>query len=228
MSEELWTEVDRYFSERLLGTDQILESATEAATAAGLPPIAVSPNQGKLLEMLARIVGANSILEVGTLAGYSTIWLARALKPGGRLVTLEIDPKHAEVARANIKRAGLDKVVEIRIGSALDTLPQLAAERRGPFDFIFIDADKPNIPTYFEWALKLSRPGTLIIVDNVVRDGAVGDPRSQDPSVKGVQRFVEMLGGDSRASGTAIQTVGIKGYDGFAIVLVDVNDTNTK
>jgi len=228
MSEELWTEVDRYFSERLLGPDPVLESATEAAAAAGLPPIAVSPNQGKLLEMLARIVGANSILEVGTLAGYSTIWLARALNPDGRLITLEIDPKHAEVARSNFQRAGLDKVVEIRVGSALDTLPQLVAERRGLFDFIFIDADKQNIPAYFEWALKLSRAGTLIVVDNVVRDGAVADPKSQDPSVQGVQRFVEMLGADSRASGTAIQTVGLKGYDGFAIVLVDVNHTNTK
>ena len=226
MSEDQWTEVDRYFSEHLLGADPVLEWATEAATAAGLPPIAVSPNQGKFLQMLARIVDATGILEVGTLAGYSTIWLARALKPGGRLVTLEIDPKHAEVARSNIERAGLDKVVEVRIGSAVDTLPELAAERRGPFDFIFIDADKPNIPTYFEWALKLSRAGTLIVVDNVVRDGAVADPQSQDPSVQGVQRFVEMLGRDSRASGTAIQTVGLKGYDGFAIVLVDVNDTN--
>jgi predicted O-methyltransferase YrrM len=228
MSEEQWTEVDRYFSERLLGNDPSLDSAMEAAAAAGLPPIAVSPNQGKLLQMLARIVDATSILEVGTLAGYSTIWLARALKPGGRLVTLEIDPKHAEVARSNIKRAALDAVVEIRVGSALDTLPELAAERRRPFDFIFIDADKQNIPTYFEWALKLSRPGTLIVVDNVVRGGAVIDAQTQDPSVQGVQRFVEMLGGDTRASGTAIQTVGLKGYDGFAIVLVDVNDTNTE
>ena len=220
MAEDKWTEVDQYFSESLLPSDPILESALEASVAAGLPAISVSPNQGKLLQMLAQIVGARSILEIGTLGGYSTIWMARGLRAGGRLITLEVDPKHAEVAQLNISRAGLRDVVEVRIGNAVEILPQLSAERRGPFDLIFIDADKPNIPTYFEWALKLSRPGTLIIVDNVVRDGAVIDPDSNDPSVQGVRRFIELLGAESRASGTVIQTVGIKGYDGFAIVLV--------
>ena len=220
MPEDQWTEVDQYFSESLLPSDPILESALEASVAAGLPAISVSPNQGKLLQMLAQIVGAHSILEIGTLGGYSTTWMARGLRAGGRLITLEVDPKHAEVAQLNISRAGLRDVVEVRIGNAVEILPQLSAERRGPFDLIFIDADKPNIPTYFEWALKLSRPGTLIIVDNVVRDGAVIDPDSNDPSVQGVRRFIELLGAESRASGTVIQTVGIKGYDGFAIVLV--------
>ncbi|HYS69564.1 MAG TPA: O-methyltransferase, partial [Gemmatimonadaceae bacterium] len=221
MTEDQWTEVDQYFSDSLLPTDPILESALEASVAAGLPAISVSPNQGKLLQMLAQIVGARSILEIGTLGGYSTIWLARGLRAGGHLITLEVDPKHAEVAQLNVDRAGLQNVVDVRIGNAAEILPQLSAQRRGPFDLIFIDADKPNIPVYFEWALKLSRPGTLIIVDNVVRDGAVIDTESTDPSVQGVRRFVELLGAESRASGTAIQTVGTKGYDGFAIVLVN-------
>ena len=220
MNEDQWTEVDQYFSKSLLPNDPILESALEASVTAGLPAISVSPNQGKLLQMLAQIVGARSILEIGTLGGYSTIWMARGLRAGGHLITLEVDPKHADVARANISRAGLQDVVELRIGNAVEILPQLSAERRGPFDLVFIDADKPNIPVYFEWALRLSHPGTLIIVDNVVRSGAVIDPDSTDPSVQGVRRFVELLGAESRASGTAIQTVGIKGYDGFAIVLV--------
>jgi len=220
MAEDQWTEVDQYFSESLFLSDPILESALEASVAAGLPAISVSPNQGKLLQMLAQIVGARSILEIGTLGGYSTIWMARGLRAGGRLITLEVDPKHAEVAQLNVARAGLRDVVDVRIGNAVEILPQLSAERRGPFDLIFIDADKPNIPAYFEWALKLSRPGTLIIVDNVVRDGAVIDPDSSDPSVQGVRRFIELLRPESRASGTVIQTVGIKGYDGFAIVLV--------
>jgi predicted O-methyltransferase YrrM len=221
MTEDQWTAVDRYFSESLLPNDAALEHALEAAAAAGLPAIAVSPNQGKLLQILAQIIGARLILEIGTLGGYSTIWLARGLSPGGRLITLEIDQQHADVARSNISRAGFQDVVEILVGNALDTLPRLAAERRGPFDFIFIDADKQNIPAYFEWALKLSRRGTVIVVDNVVRDGAVADPESTDASVKGVRRFVEQLAADSRASGTAIQTVGLKGYDGFAVVLVN-------
>ena len=220
MAEEQWTEVDRYFSERLLPTDPSLESALEASLAAGLPAISVSPNQGKFLQILAQLVEARAILEIGTLGGYSTIWLARGLRPTGRLVTLEVDPKHAEVARLNISLAGLKDIVEVRVGNALETLPQLSAERRGPFDLVFIDADKQNIPTYFEWALKLSRPGTLIVVDNVVRNGAVIDADSTDPSVQGVRRFVEMLGAETGASGTVLQTVGIKGYDGLAIVLV--------
>jgi predicted O-methyltransferase YrrM len=220
MGEDRWTEVDRYFSDRLIPSDPILESALEASIAAGLPAIAVSPNQGKLLQMLAQIVGARSILEIGTLGGYSTIWLARALPAGGLLITLELDPKHAEVAKENISRAGLRDLVDVRIGDALKALPKISAERRGPFDLIFIDADKQHIPEYFEWALKLSRSGTLIIVDNVVRDGGVIDADSTDPSIQGVRRFVEQLRTTSGVSGTAIQTVGIKGYDGFAIVLV--------
>lgn len=220
MTEDQWTDVDHYFSERLLPSDAILESALEASATAGLPAISVSPNQGKLLQILAQIAGARSILEIGTLGGYSTIWLARGLRAGGHLISLEVDPRHAEVARLNVSRAGLQGAVEVRIGNALETMPQLSAERRGPFDFIFIDADKQNIPTYFEWALKLSRPGTLIVVDNVVRSGAVVDADSSDPSVQGVRRFIELLRAESGASGTAIQTVGIKGYDGFAIVLV--------
>lgn len=220
MAEDQWTEVDRYFSESLLPNDPILESALEASVAAGLPQINVSPNQGKLLQMLAQLVGARSILEIGTLAGYSSIWLARGLRPGGRLITLEVEPKHAEVARLNFARAGLAEVVELRLGSALETLPRLSSERRGPFDLIFIDADKENIPGYFGWALKLSRPGSLIVVDNVVRNGAVLDADSSDPSVRGVRRFIELLGVEAHVSGTVIQTVGIKGYDGFAILLV--------
>ena len=220
MAEDQWTEVDQYFSERLLPSDPILESALENSATAGLPAISVSPNQGKLLQMLAQLVNARAILEVGTLGGYSTIWLARGLRAGGHLITLELDPKHAEVARLNLSRAGLMDVVEVRVGNALETLPQLSAERRGPFDLIFIDADKQNIPAYFEWALRLSRPGALIVVDNVVRGGAVIDADSSDPSVQGVRRFVELLRAETRVSGTAIQTVGIKGYDGFAIMLV--------
>jgi predicted O-methyltransferase YrrM len=221
MAEDQWSEVDRYFSEGLLPSDPILESALEASVAAGLPAISVSPNQGKLLQILAQTVGARSILEIGTLGGYSTIWLARGLRAGGHLITLEVDPKHAEVAQLNVARAGLQDVVEVRIGNAVEILPKLSAEQRGPFDLIFIDADKANIPVYFEWALKLSRPGTLIIVDNIVRSGAVIDADSADPSVQGVRRFIEILGAESRATGTAIQTVGTKGYDGFAIVLVN-------
>lgn len=219
-----WTEVDQYFSSRLLGSDSILESALEASANAGLPLIAVSPSQGKLLQMLAQILDAGAILEIGTLGGYSTIWLARGLRTGGRLITLELDPAHAAVAKSNLVRAGLSDVAEVRLGSALDTLPRIEAEGRGPFDMIFIDADKANIPAYFEWAVKMSRPGTLIIVDNVVRDGNVVDAESGDASIQGVRRFVEMLAARKDMSGTAIQTVGTKGYDGFAIVLVGSPD----
>jgi predicted O-methyltransferase YrrM len=215
-----WTEVDRFFSDALIAPDPVLESALESSRAAGLPAINVSPNQGKLLEILARILNARSILEIGTLGAYSTIWLARGMQAGGRLITLEADPAHAAVARANIARAGLQSVVELRLGSASDTLPQISAERRGPFDLIFIDADKRNIPSYFEWAIRLSRPGSIIVVDNVVRDGRVIDSKSDDPDIQGVRRFIEMLGANATVSGTAIQTVGIKGYDGFAIVRV--------
>lgn len=220
MSQELWTAVDHYFAEVLVPSDPALEEALRASEAAGLPAIQVAPNQGKLLMLLAQLRGARSILEIGTLGGYSTIWLARALPEGGRLITLEAEPKHAEVARANIKQAGLADRVEVRLGKALETLPQLAAEGLGPFDLIFIDADKVNMPTYAEWALKLSRKGSLIIMDNVVRDGAVIEADSDDPSVQGVRRMNQWLASEPRLSATALQTVGSKGYDGLALALV--------
>jgi predicted O-methyltransferase YrrM len=220
MSQELWTSVDRYITDTLIPADPVLEAALTASTDAGLPPIAVAPNQGKWLMILAQIVGAQSILEMGTLGGYSTIWLARALPPDGSLITLEADPKHAEVARANIALAGFADKVEVRLGKALETLPEIAAEGLSPFDFIFIDADKGNYPEYLEWALKLSRPGTLIIADNVVRDGAVIDAANPDPAVQGVRRMNEIIAAEPRLSATAIQTVGSKGYDGFAIAIV--------
>jgi predicted O-methyltransferase YrrM len=220
MSQEQWTAVDRYITDTLLSPDAALEAALKTSADAGLPSINVTPNQGKLLQLLAQAQGARNILEVGTLGGYSTIWLARALPAGGRLITLEFDPKHAEVARANLARAGLADVVELRVGPALETLPQLAVERRGPFDFIFIDADKTNYPGYFTWALKLSRRGTVIVADNVVRKGAVIDAASQDPNVQGVRRFHELVAAGPRVSATAIQTVGSKGYDGFTLMIV--------
>lgn len=220
MTQEQWTVVDRYFNELLVPSDPVLEAALEACAAAGLPAHQVSPLQGQMLALLARTQKARTILEIGTLGGYSTIWLARALPVGGRLITLEAEPRHAAVAQANIARAGLAEVVEVRLGQALDLLPQLAAEGRGPFDLIFIDADKPNNPAYFEWALKLSRRGSLIIADNVVRHGAVVDPNSPDPSVQGIRRFFELVAAEPRVSATALQTVGAKGYDGLALMLV--------
>ncbi len=225
VSQERWSAVDRYIGDLLIGDDPALDAALQDSAAAGLPPIAVTPAQGKLLELLARVQGARTILELGTLGGYSTIWLARALPAGGRIVTLEANSRYAALARASIARAGLGEVVELRVGAALETLPQLAAEGAGPFDMIFIDADKGNYPGYFEWSLKLSRPGTLIVGDNVVRDGAILDPDAEDPSggnetIKGVRRFYEMLAAESRVSATAIQTVGDKGYDGFALAIV--------
>ncbi|WP_437970928.1 O-methyltransferase [Sorangium sp. So ce260] len=220
MAQEQWSAVDRYITDLLVQPDAALDAALEASAAAGLPPINVAPNQGKLLHLLARIHGARSILEIGTLGGYSTIWLARALPAGGRLITLESEPKHADVARANLERAGLADLVELRLGRALDTLPGLAAEGRGPFDLIFIDADKPSNPDYFAWALKLSRRGSVIVIDNVVRRGAVVDPESADPNVQGVRRLHELLAAERRVSATAIQTVGSKGYDGLAVALV--------
>jgi predicted O-methyltransferase YrrM len=223
MTQEKWSAVDRYITDLLVPSDPALDAALRASAAAGLPPINVAPNQGKLLMLLAQAQGARNILEIGTLGGYSTIWLARALPADGRLITLEFDPKHAEVARANIERAGLADVVEVRLGRALDTLKQLAAENRGPFDLIFIDADKSGYPDYFPWALKLSRPGSMIIADNVVRNGAVIDADSSDPNVQGMRRFNELLAAEPRVSATVIQTVGSKGYDGFAIVLVTGN-----
>ena len=209
-----------YITELLVQPDAALDGALQSSAAAGLPAISVSPPQGKLLMLLAMLQGARNILEIGTLGGYSTIWLARALPPGGRLITLEADAKHAEVARENIERAGLDGVVELRLGPALETLPRLAAENRGPFDFIFIDADKPSIPDYFTWSLKLVRRGSVIIVDNVIRSEAVIDAANGDANVQGVRRFNDMLAAEPRVSATVIQTVGGKGYDGFALALV--------
>ena len=219
-AQDAWTAVDDYFAGLLLAYDPVLEAALRDSAEAGLPPQNVAPNQGKLLHLLARILGARTVLEFGTLGGYSTIWLARALPPGGRLVTLEADPRHAEVARANIARAGLDGVVELREGQALETLPKLAEEGYGPFDLFFIDADKPNNPHYLTWALRLSRPGSLIIGDNVVRSGAVIDAASADPNVQGVRRFTDLLAQEPRLSATVLQTVGGKGYGGFALALV--------
>jgi len=220
MTPEQWTTVDRYITDLFVPPDPALDTTLRASTAAGLPQINVAPNQGKLLQLLARLVDARNILELGTLDGYSTIWLARALPAGGRLITLEADPRHAEVARTNIAQAGLAAVVELRVGKALDTLPLLASEGVGPFDLIFIDADKPGYPDYLPWALKLSRRGTLILADNVIRKGAVADAHSPDASVQGVRRFNELLAAEPRVSATAIQTVGSKGYDGFALALV--------
>ena len=220
MTESQWSAVDRYITDLHIGPDAALDAALDASVAAGLPAIAVAPNQGKLLHLLARMLHARAILEIGTLGGYSTIWLARALAPGGRLVTLEFDPKHAAVARENIARAGLGDVVDLRVGRALDTLPLLEREGAGPFDLAFIDADKQSIPEYFEWALRLSHPGSLIVVDNVVRSGAVVDAESTDPDIQGVRRFNELLARETRVSATTIQTVGTKGYDGLAFVLV--------
>ncbi|MGH7679158.1 MAG: O-methyltransferase [Gemmatimonadaceae bacterium] len=216
---ELWTAVDKYLDEQVVGEDADLAAATEATVRAGLPQISVTPTQGKLLYLLARAIGARAILELGTLAGYSTIWLGRAVAQDGRVISLELDPAHAKVARENIARAGLEETVDIRVGAALEILPGLADE--GPFDFVFIDADKPNVPEYFEWAIRLSRPGAIIIVDNVVRDGRVVDAESTDPSVLGVRRLHEQLPGDDRVTATTIQTVGAKGHDGFTIALVN-------
>ena len=218
MVQEQWTAVDAYLTGLLVPSDPALDAALQASAAAGLPPIHVAPNQGKLLHLLARLQGARAILELGTLGGYSTIWLARALPPGGRLITLEADPRHAEVARANIARAGLAQVVELRLGPALDTLPQLAAEGRGPFDLIFIDADKPGYPDYLAWALRLSRRGSLIIADNVVRNGAVVDAASIWDYVRRGGSL--LLAAEQRVSATVLQTVGSKGYDGLAFALV--------
>jgi predicted O-methyltransferase YrrM len=212
----LWTAVDRYITDLLVPADAALEAALQASADAGMPAIAVSPNQGKLLMFMAQMMGARRILEIGTLGGYSTIWLARGLEPGGRLITLEADAKHADVARSNIERAGLAEVVEVRLGRAIETLPGL----EGPFDLIFIDADKVSYPEYLEWAIRLSRAGSVIVADNVVRKGAVIDADSTDQNVQGVRRFNELLAKETRVSATAIQTVGAKGYDGFAVLRV--------
>ncbi|MBV6701251.1 O-methyltransferase [Kitasatospora aureofaciens] len=220
MTQPTWDAVDAYFSEKLVGHDPALEAAAAAADAAGLPHIAVAPNQGKLLHLLALAQGARRILEVGTLGGYSAIWLARALPADGTLITLEIDPKHAEVARENLAHAGLDKVAEVRLGRAADSLAALAAADVEPFDLVFIDADKVSNPEYFGWALKLTRPGSLIIVDNVVRGGAVADADSTDPAVVATRKLHDVIAAEPRVTATSVQTVGSKGYDGFTLARV--------
>lgn len=220
MGQEQWTAVDSYITDLFFEPDPVLEAALASSAAAGLPAISVSPTQGKMLHLLARALGARNILELGTLGGYSTIWLARALPPDGRVISLEVNPKHAEVARENIARAGLASLVEIRLGRALDTLPQLATENHGPFDLVFIDADKPGYSDYLPLCLKLARRGTLIIADNVVRKGAVANAASTDVNVQGIRRFNAALAAEKRVTTTVIQTVGSKGYDGLAIILV--------
>ncbi|CAM5515463.1 O-methyltransferase [Kitasatospora aureofaciens] len=215
-----WNAVDAYFSEQLVGHDPALEAATAAADAAGLPKIAVAPNQGKLLHLLALTQGARRILEVGTLGGYSTIWLARALPADGTLISLELDPRHAEVARGNLARAGLGEVAEVRVGRAADSLAALVEQGEEPFDLVFIDADKPSNPEYFRRALQLTGPGSLIIVDNVVRGGAIADAASTDPAIVGTRTLHELIAAEPRVTGTSVQTVGSKGYDGFTLVRV--------
>jgi predicted O-methyltransferase YrrM len=218
--QKIWTDVDRYFEDTLLPNDEALDAALRANRAAGLPSIDVTPLQGKFLELLVRISGARRVLEIGTLGGYSTIWLARAIPKDGRLITLELDSKHAEIARANLKRAELLDRVDLREGRAIDSLSQLERESAGPFDFIFIDADKASNPEYLQWSLKLSRPGTVIVLDNVVRDGRVIDAKSADPDIQGIRRFTEMVASEQRLSATVLQTVAGKGYDGFALLVV--------
>lgn len=213
---DLWQAVDAYLVNALLPPDVTLTGALERSTAAGLPAIAVAPNQGKLLHLIARMIGAQRILEVGTLGGYSTIWLARALTPDGRLTSLELDAKHAEVARGNLQAAGIGDRVEVIVGAALDTLPTLT----GPFDLAFIDADKANNPGYVEHALRLSRPGTVIVIDNTVRGGRVADASSTDPDVVGIRALHALLASEPRVDATTIQTVGSKGHDGLTFALV--------
>jgi predicted O-methyltransferase YrrM len=220
MNEQQWSAVDEYIDGLFIGDDPALDAALKASGEAGLPAIQVSPSQGKLLMLMARAQHARSILEIGTLGGYSTIWLARALPQDGRLVSLELEQKHATVARQNISRAGLGDRVEVRVGPALESLERLVAEKREPFDFVFIDADKVGYPDYLQWSLKLARAGTTIVADNVVRKGAVADATSADSAVQAVRRMHEMLAREPRVSATVLQTVGSKGYDGWAIALV--------
>ena len=220
MKENRWKAVDAYFTETIVAPDRALEEALAANATAGLPSIDVSAPQGKLIHLLARMTGARKALEIGALGGYSTIWLARALPDDGRLITLELNAKRADIARRNVVRAGLGGKVEVRTGAALTTLPKIEAEGLGPFDFVFIDADKTNNAAYLEWGLRLSRPGTAIVVDNVVREGAIVDAASADPDVIGTRRMFEMMAHDPRLSATAVQTVGAKGWDGFALAIV--------
>jgi predicted O-methyltransferase YrrM len=219
MDDKIWEVVDRYFLEKIVGQDAALEESQRAAEAAGLPTISVTAAQGKLLNLLIRIHGSRKVLEIGTLAGYSTIWMARALPSGGKVISLECDPKHAEIARVNIERAGVSSKVEIRLGEALQTLPMLKSE--SPFDMVFIDADKENNANYFQWALRLSRPGSVIVVDNVVRKGEVANEDSKDENVLGARRLVDLVATEPRVSATAIQTVGGKSYDGFLLAVVN-------
>ena len=219
-TDDRWALVDAYIADQLIPPDAALESALAASDAAGLRAISVSPAQGKLLFFLAKMIGARRVLELGTLGGYSAIWLARALPVDGRLVTIEVDQRTAGVARKNFENAGCADLIDLRIGAALDVLPRLVAEGLGPFDFIFIDADKVSYPEYLSWSIRLARVGTLIVADNVVRKGAVADGMSEDANVRGVQRFYAALAAEPRVSATAIQTVGVKGYDGFAVILV--------
>jgi len=221
MGQDQWTAVDGYVSGLLAPHDEALDAALRAGAEAGLPQIQVSPPQGKLLYLLARTIGAERILEFGTLAGYSTIWLGRALVPGGRLITLEASAEYAEVARASIARAGLGEAVEVRVGPALETLPGLAAEGAGPFDLVFIDADKVHSPEYLAWSLERTRPGGLIVIDNVVRGGTLAEADSEDETIAAQRRLHEQIAAEERLVATTIQTVGAKGYDGFTIALVD-------
>jgi predicted O-methyltransferase YrrM len=219
-SEKLWTDVDRYFSGQLIAPDPALDAAVAANRKAELPAIDVTPLQGKFLELLVRISGARRVLEIGTLGGYSTLWMARALPEGGSVISLELEPRHAKVARANLENAGLSHRVDIRVGLAVDSLKTLVSSGAAPFDCIFIDADKSGYPAYLEWSLKLSHPGTVIVADNVVREGAVVEAESSDPNVQGVRRFTDLIAAEPRLSATVLQTVGSKGYDGFAIAVV--------
>ena len=224
MTDPTWTAVDAYLESKLLPDDPVLAACLEASRAAGLPDIQVSPVQGRLLQLIAGIAGARNILEIGTLGGYSAICLARALPAEGRLTTLEIEPKHAEVARANLDRAGLGEKVEVRLGPALETLPKLEAEHRGPFDLIFLDADRPNNRAYLDWALRLSHPGTVLVVDNVVRHGEVTDATSRDPRIVGVRELIDAVSAEGRLRATALQTVGRKGHDGFLLARVEATE----
>ena len=220
MTQEIWTATDEYINRFFVPSDAALDAALASSASAGLPNIQVSPAQGKMLHILARLVGARNILELGALGGYSGIWMARALPPGGKLLTLEASEKHAEVAKANYARTGLSDVIELRLGKALDLLPQVAAERRGPFDMIFLDANKSDMPEYFDWAVKLSRRGSVIVADNSISRGRVLDANSDDPDVQGCRRFHERVAADKRVSATEIQTVGVKGWDSFTLIAV--------
>lgn len=221
MSADLWGRVDDYIVDKLVDESAALADALKANAAGGLRPIDVSAAQGKFLHLLVRMSGARRVLEVGTLGGYSTIWMAKALPAGGSIITLEYEPHHAEVARRNVERAGYSDRIEVRVGAAAETLPVLAAEKPEPFDFVFIDADKPNNTTYLDWAIKLGRPGTVIVLDNVVRDGQVANAESRDPNVLGSRGAFELIAANPRLSATALQTVGAKGYDGFAMMILD-------